>query len=115
MNKKGLSAAQINNPDRDRDYGLYFKFTPGGKDDGYFISRLDFVILDSQMNTLYSEGFNFNKFCQSGHYWYWNFFSLEDFFQKMNKKEGQVKAGTYTMDIYFNSLWAGSTRFTINK
>ncbi len=112
----GLSARQINNPSANRMYGLYFKFTPGGKDHGYQIDRFDVVISDNKSGEkLYIDGFAANMKCESGYYWAWNFFPLEGLFENQKTLYGEVKAGVYKMDIYFNGLWAGNTVFKIGN
>lgn len=112
---KGLSAKQINNPPDYRQYGLYFKFTPSRASNGYQIDRFDVVISDKNGTILYTEGFNANMTCQAGYYWYWDFFSLEGFYDNLRAIYGEVISGRFVMDIYFNSLWAGKTSITINK
>lgn len=109
----GLSAKQINNALSNRSYGLYFKFTPHGKDNGYDINRFDVVVTDRQGNKLYIDGFDSDMQCEAGYYWAWNFFPLEGLFMNMRELYGQVIAGQYKMDIYFNGLWAGSVSFKI--
>ena len=110
-----LSAKQINSSSN-RSYGLYFKFTPSVKDNGYQINRIDVVVSDAKKNTvLYVDGFDTDMRCQRGYYWAWNFFSLEGLYDKMRETDGQVVAGQYRMDIYFNQLWAGKTSFRIQK
>ena len=53
--------------------------------------------------------------CQYGYYWYWNFYSLHGLFEQMKSSYGRIVPGTYTMNIYFNSQWAGKVNFKINK
>ena len=113
--RRGLSASQINNGTSDRSYGLYFKFTPRGRNQSYYISRIDFTIHDKKGNLLYVDGFDTSMQCQSGYYWYWNFFPLDGLYDNMRILDGSVTAGSYTMNIYFNKLWAGKTNFTIKK
>ena len=61
------------------------------------------------------DGFDTSMQCQSGYYWYWNFFPLEGLYDNMRILNGSVTAGSYTMNIYFNKLWAGKTSFSIKK
>ena len=111
-----LSAKQINNTSANRSYGLYFKFTPSVKDNGYQINRIDVVVSDTKNNAvLYVDGFDTNIRCQKGYYWAWDFFTLEGLYDNMRGTDGQVVAGQYRMDIYFNQLWAGKTNFRILK
>jgi len=111
----GLSAKQINNSTGTREYGLYFKFTPGGKDHGYYISRFDVVVTDRNGEKLYIDGFDSDLMCEAGYYWAWNFFPLEGLFENLRTLYGEVVPGLYKMDVYFNRLWAGSTTFNIGK
>lgn len=113
--KSGLSAKQIDNPSDGRQYGLYFKFTPKGRHNGYHISRFDVIVSDRTGTELYRVGFDADMDCQTGYYWYWNFFPLNGLFENMRSMYGSVITGRFTMDIYFNSLWAGRTAFTIKK
>ena len=114
--KNGLSAKQIMNDAGGREYGLYFKFTPKGKNaNGYQISRFDVTISDSKDSILYVDGFDSDMECKTGYYWYWNFFPLGGLFNNMDTLYGEIVPGRYTMDIYFNGLWAGRTNFTIKK
>lgn len=108
----GLSAKQINNA-TNREFGLYFKFTPGGKDAGYRITRFDVVVTAQNGEKLYIDGFDSDMECKAGYYWAWDFFPLEGLFINMRTLYGQVVAGKYRMDIYFNREWAGNTMFTI--
>ena len=112
--KRGLSAKTINNEAGDKLYGLYFKFTPGGKDAGYRINRFDVVVKDSDGRILYTDGFDSDMVCQAGYYWAWNFFPLEGLFTNMKLLYGEVIPGNYNMDVYFNELWAGNAAFKIN-
>ena len=113
--RRGLSASQINEGNTTRSYGLYFKFTPRGRYQSYTINRIDFTIHDKKGDLLYVDGFDTSMQCQSGYYWYWNFFPLEGLYDNMRILNGSVTAGSYTMNIYFNKLWAGKTSFSIKK
>ena len=112
--KNGLSANQINNNTSGREYGLYFKFTPRGAN-GYMIKRFDFVIQNEDGDNLYIDGIDTNMECKNGYYWSWEFFPLQGLFTNMELLYGEVVPGQYTMDIYFNSLWAGQAKFRIQK
>ncbi len=110
-----LSAKQINNASSDRQYGLYFKFTPPRNSTGYEIRRFDLVFSDKNDNILYQEGFDTSMTCQANYYWYWDFFPLEGLYTKMRSLYGEVVSGHYILDIYFNGLWAGKADVIINK
>ena len=112
---KSISVTQINNDAGKRSYGLYFKFTPAAKDDGYLITRIDVVISDAKNKVLFVDGFDTFIRCQKGYYWAWNFFSLDGLYDNMKETDGQIVVGQYRMDIYFNELWAGKTSFRIVK
>ena len=112
---KGLSAKQINSAPANRQYGLYFKFTPARSADGYQINRFDIVISDSNGQVLYTDGGISFMTCQAGYYWAWDFFSLEGFYENLRAIYGEVVPGRFVMDIYFNSLWAGKTNINIGK
>lgn len=114
LNKK-LSASTIEKDLGTREYGLYFKFTPGGKDNGYVITRFDVIITGPDHTIVHKEGFNDYMECRRGYYWFWDFFSLQEMFEKQLKEKGSIQTGNYTMDVYFNGLWAGKTAFLINK
>ena len=111
----GLSAKKINTDTSGREYGLYFKFTPKRADDGYEIRRFDVVVTNKAGEVLYVDGFDGYMDCQYRYYWCWNFFPLEGLFSGLRDRYGEVVSGRYTMDIYFNSLWAGKTAFSIGK
>ena len=112
--KNGLQAYRIENPTvQGREYGLYFKFTPGKVDNGYRITRFDIVIRPSKGQPMYTEGFDTDMVCQYGRYWCWDFYSLEGFFDDMRWNYGGVLTGTYIMEVYFNSQWAGEVSFKI--
>lgn len=111
----GLSAKKINEQMDRRFYGLYFKFTPSGRDNGYMIWRFDVVVTDKNGQRLYIDGFDSEMECTAGYYWSWDFFPLEALFDNMRMLYGEVIPGNYKMDVYFNRLWAGSTSFKINK
>ena len=113
--RKGFSAKQINETEGSRVYGMYFKFTPKSGDHGYHISRFDVVITEKNGDILFADGFNTDMTCQRGYYWAWNFFPLDGMFRQLKQKYGEVVPGTYTMDIYFNSLWANSTKIKVGK
>ena len=112
--RNGFSVKQINSAS-DREFGLYFKFTPRSGDHGYRITRFDVVFSEKDGTILYTDGFNTDMVCERGYYWAWKFFPLGGLFQQLKARYGEIKIGTYTMDIYFNRLWAGSTRVKINK
>lgn len=114
-NLKGLSVKSIDANYYNRDYGLYFKFTPSRIDNGFYIYRFDTVVCDSRGNEIYWEGWDDSMTCQYGYYWYWNFYSLHGLFEQMKSSYGRIVPGTYTMNIYFNSQWAGKVNFKINK
>ena len=115
-NLKGdFSATTIKNQLGTRQYGLYFKFTPSGKDNGYDIYRFDVVINDPTGEAVYTEGFDTEMTCQAGYYWYWNFFSLDACFRYILDTKGKIRQGYYDMDIYFNRQWAGETAFRVIK
>ena len=113
--RDGLSAKKINDENNSREYGLYLKFTPKRADDGYTIRRIDFVIRNKQGEVQYTAGFDTEVVCEYRYYWSWNFFSLSGFFALRKLMDGEVLAGRYTLEIYFNELFAGSTQFSINK
>ena len=113
--KRGLSASQIDSDQSGREYGLYFKFTPRGKNQTYLIERFDVTIHDSKGNLVYVEGFDATMQCQPRYYWYWNFFNLAGLFENLKTLNGSITPGKYVMNIYFNRLWAGKTNFTIKK
>ena len=110
-----FSASTIIDQLGSRQYGLYFKFTPSGRDSGYEITRFDIVINDPSGEAVYTEGFDSDMTCQAGYYWYWNFFSLDQCFRYILDTKGKIRQGTYDMDIYFNRQWAGETSFRIIK
>ena len=112
---KALSAKNIKKYQGTLDYGLYFKFTPKAKDDGYVIKRFDVIITGPDGTVEYENGFFDFMECKKNYYWYWKFFSLQDMFDKHIRQYGDVKTGTYRMDIYFNELWAGKTSFRVEK
>ena len=112
---KGLSAKQINNASANRQYGLYFKFTPARSADGYQIDRFDVVISDKSGQVLYTEGIVSNMTCQAGYYWYWDFFPLDGLYENLRAIYGEVVPGRFVMDIYFNGLWAGKANINIGK
>lgn len=109
----GLQAAQINQNNPNREYGLYFKFTPSAGDDGYLITRFDITISDRDGRLLYTDGGQDFMICQKGYYWAWDFISLKGFFDTIRDSNGKVGTGIFTLDVYFNSQWAGQTRFSI--
>ena len=115
--KNGLSVKQIQQylDSGTREFGLYFKFTPGGADNNYVIERMDFVISDPSGQRVYTDGFSQTMTCEKGYYWSINFLSLNGLFQKLNSERGSIPTGRYTMDIYFNRLWTGSITFVVNK
>ena len=113
--RSGLSAAAIKKYAGEREYGLYFKFTPKARDDGYLITRFDVIITGPDKQVAFQDGFYDTMQCQKGYYWYWNFFPLQEMFDEQIRKYGSVKTGTYSMDIYFNELWAGKTSFKVSK
>lgn len=113
--KRGLSASQILSDYSGREYGLYFKFTPRGKNQNYLITRFDVTISDAKGNLVYVEGFDDYMQCQPRYYWYWNFFNLKGLFENLKTLNGTITPGKYVMNIYFNRLWAGKTNFTIKK
>ncbi len=112
---KSLSARNIRKYQGSLDYGLYFKFTPKAKDDGYLIYRFDVVMTGPDGTVEFEDGFFDSMECKKNYYWYWKFFSLQDMFDKHIRLYGDVKTGTYRMDIYFNGLWAGKTTFRVEK
>ena len=113
--RDGLSAKKINDENNTREYGLYLKFTPKRADDGYTIRRIDFVIRNKQGEVQYTAGFDTEVVCEYRYYWSWNFFPLSGFFALRKLMDGEVLTGRYTLEIYFNELFAGSTQFSINK
>lgn len=113
--KNGLSAKVISGDVSGRKYGLYFKFTPKGKNQNYLITYLNVTIHDSKNNLVYAIGSSTYLQCQPRYYWYWNFFDLEELFDNLKVLNGSITPGKYTMNIYFNRLWAGKTTFTIKK
>ena len=112
---KQLSAGSIKKYQGSLDYGLYFKFTPKAKDDGYVILRFDYVITGPDGTVEVEEGFNDYMECRKNYYWYWQFFTLQNIFDRQIRQSGSVTTGTYRMDIYFNGLWAGKQNFTVKK
>ena len=113
--RKDFSVKTIQNNRGSKEYGLYFKFTPGGKDNGYLITRFDIVIEDPKKNIIYTEGFDSDMECKKGYYWYWNFFSLQNMFEEQLDTTGTIPLGTFTLHVYFNRLWAGKTTFKVVK
>jgi len=113
--RDGLSAKKINDENNTREYGLYLKFTPKRADDGYTIRRIDFVIRNKQGEIQYTAGFDTEVVCEYRYYWSWNFFPLSGFFAVRKLMDGEVLTGRYTLEIYFNELFAGSTQFSIKK
>ena len=113
--RDGLSAKKINDENNTREYGLYLKFTPKKADDGYTIRRIDFVIRNKQGEIQYTAGFDTEVVCEYRYYWSWNFFPLSGFFAVRKLMDGEVLTGRYTLEIYFNELFAGSTQFSIKK
>ena len=113
--RDGLSAKKINDENNTREYGLYLKFTPKKADDGYKIQRIDFVIRNKQGKVQYTAGFDTEVVCEYKYYWSWKFFPLSGFFALRKLMDGEVLTGRYTLEIYFNELFAGSTQFSINK
>ena len=113
--RDGLSARKINDANNTREYGLYLKFTPKKADNGYAIKRIDFVIRNKQGEVQYTAGFDTDIVCEYRYYWSWNFFPLNSFFAIRKLIDGEVLTGKYTLEIYFNELFAGSTTFTIKK
>ena len=111
----GFSAQQINSLSDKREFGLYFKFTPSAKNDGYRIERFDIVISDGTGRELFTDGFNQEMICQRGVYWYWDFFSLKGLFEELRAEHGKVIPGRFTMDIYFNNLWVGKSIINIKN
>lgn len=47
--------------------------------------------------------------CQNKKPWSVEFLSLQPVFNEMLDQNSHVVIGKYTLDIYFNSLWIGST------
>ena len=115
--KNGLSASQIQKylDSGTREFGLYFKFTPGGGDVDYVIERLDVVIFDPSGKRVYTDGFNQTMTCKKGYYWMINFFSLDGLFRRLYSERGSIPTGRYKMDVYFDRLWTGSVTFVVNK
>ena len=109
----GLKAAQIDQNNAGREYGLYFKFTPPASADGYTITRLDFNISDRNGKLLYTTGDNTFMQCTAGYYFAWQFLSLEGFFDALRGTNGKVTSGNFVLDVYFNGLWAGKVNFVI--
>ena len=112
---QGLSVARIIKDQGTREYGIYLKFTPNRSADGYVINRMDVVITGPSGEKLFTEGFPTNMTCQYRYYWYFPFYSLDDFFKDQISKTGTIATGKYLMDIYFNQLWAGQINFKIGK
>ncbi len=98
-----------------REYGLYLKFTPSWMDQGYYIYRIDFVMSDPKGTEIYSCGMDTSITCEADRFVEWNFFSLMDMFREQLDVYGSISTGKYTMDIYFNSEWAGSTAFMVKE
>ncbi len=114
LNEK-FSVKKIRNNQRSRTYGLYMKFTPSRVDNGYHIHRFDVVISSPSGVSLYTTGFDTDMTCEYGRYWYWDFFSLEEFFAYSLQNYNNIPSGTYRIDIYFNSLWAGKSIFKVTN
>ena len=113
--QKDFSASMIASQRGFREYGLYIKFTPGRTDDGYTISRFDTVLYDPKGNIIQTYGEDTDMLCEYGYFWYWDFYSLDEVFCEMLDSQGSIPLGTYTMDIYFNGLWAGKTQFRMQR
>lgn len=96
-----------------RNYGIYLRITPSWADDGYEIKRLDFVFKDPSGNKIYSTGCDADITCRNGYFVSWNFINLMDLFREQLALKGKIAKGKYTLDLYFNSKWAGSTYFKI--
>ena len=112
---KDFSASMIANQRGFREYGLYIKFTPGRTDDGYYISRFDTVLSDPNGNVVHTFGYDTDMTCKYGYFWFWDFYSLEDVFCNLLDTQGYLPRGVWTMDIYFNGLWAGKTQFRMQN
>ena len=112
---KDFSARTIEDNFGFREYGLYLKFTPGRADNGYYIYRFDTVISDPYGNVVYSSGYDSDMTCTYGYYWYWDFYNLNSMFYDIDNRYGYIPKGVYTMDIYFNYLWAGKTQFRVQN
>ena len=97
-----------------RRYGIYFKFTPSDRDEGFEINRMDFVFADPLKNIIYTMGFQAQIICRDKSPVAWNFINLMDMFTQQNGKDG-IPKGTYLMDIYFNEQWAGETSFRVER
>lgn len=115
INDGYLSADKIQKQSGKREYGLYLKFTPGRADNGAKIERIDFVISDPDDNIILNAGFDTEVVCEYGYYWYWDFFSLDDLFTDLASQTTGIPVGLYTLDIYFNSHWGGTTHFRVKK
>lgn len=113
--QKDFSSSMIVRQQGNQEYGLYLKFTPGRVDDGYYISTIGMVLSDPSGNILEENEYDVSITCKYGEYWHWDFYNLDDVFSSLISTYGYVPNGVYTMDIYFNSLWAGKTQFRVQK
>lgn len=113
--RRGLSASQISSDNSGRMYGLYFKFTPRGRNQNYTVTEIDYVIQDKRGNLIFHEhDYEFVQI-QPRYYFYINFLDLTGFFNNLKVLNGSITPGSYRLDIYFNGMWAGKTNFTIKK
>ena len=110
---EALSAGTILKNRSRRAYGIYMKFTPGRRDSGYVIRRVDLVVSDPSGEAVYREGFDTDILCRYGEFWYWNFLSLDALFEERITAAGAVPTGKYTVDLYFDGGWAGRTAFSV--
>ena len=97
-----------------RDFGLYLKFSPSFSDNGYRIRRIDFVITAPRGKDAYQMGCDTDYTCDNKYFVEWNFLSLMDLFKEQMDSNGSIYKGKYTIDIYFNEKWAGSTTFRVS-
>ncbi len=98
------------------EYGLYIKFTPGRTDDGYRIRSIGMVLSDPWGSILREDEDNdVDITCKYRYYWSWDFYSLDSVFSSMISDYGYIPTGVYTIDIYFNHLWAGKTQFRVQR
>ena len=113
--RRGLSASQITTDTSGRIYGLYVKITPRAQKETFIISRVDILIRDKLEEVVYAEGFDREITCRPGNYLHWDFFKLGGLYDNLKTLYGDVTTGNFTMSIFFDRHWAGSTTFYIYK